>query len=107
MGATSPLYFHLLAFIDGDLGAPALRLLFPCFALTSTPANSCNNPLLSSKLTSAATLPVMRGTPGVGENNSSPRVSVPRAESALALAHSDSKRAVGAKAPSALSKVFW
>src|SRR5207248_11781951 len=36
-----------------------------------TPANSCNNPLLSSKLTSAAALAVMRRTPGVRENDSS------------------------------------
>ena len=38
--------------------------------LTSTPANSCSSALLSSKLTSAAVLPVIRRTPGVSENNS-------------------------------------
>jgi hypothetical protein len=32
--------------------------------LTSTPANSCSKALLSSKLTSAAVLPVMRSAPG-------------------------------------------
>jgi hypothetical protein len=36
-------------------------------ALISTPANSCSA-LLSSKLTIAAVLPVMRSTPGVSEN---------------------------------------
>jgi hypothetical protein len=37
-------------------------------ALISTPANSCSSALLSSKLTIAAVLPVMRSTPGVSEN---------------------------------------
>src|SRR5260370_30090023 len=41
--------FHWLVFIDGDLGPSASAALSTCLALTSTPANSCNNPLLSSK----------------------------------------------------------
>jgi hypothetical protein len=66
--------FHLLVFIDGDLGPQPFGARSTCLALTSTPANSCNHPLLSWKLTSAAALPVMRKTPGVSENDSSPRV---------------------------------
>jgi hypothetical protein len=47
-----------------------LKDLANFYALIRTPANSCNSPRLSSKLTSAAALAVMRKTPGVSENDS-------------------------------------
>ena len=63
---------HILSRLSSMLIKPTLggeAIAGP--ALSS--ASSCNNPLLSSKLTSAAALPVMRKTPGVSENDSSPR----------------------------------
>src|SRR5215472_12210430 len=51
---------HATAFVIGNLSAQRSAARSTGLALTSTPANSCGSALLSSKLTSAAALPVIR-----------------------------------------------
>jgi hypothetical protein len=73
VGATSPI-LSTQARSSAAISAPrASAARCTWLTLTSTPANSCSNALLSSKLTNAAVLPVMRRTPGVSENISSRR----------------------------------
>lgn len=70
VGATSPIRSTPRRSSAAISAPSASAARSTCLGLTSTPANSRNSALLSSKLTNAAVLPVIRRTPGVSENSS-------------------------------------